>query len=102
MFGSANLKQFSKKTHLKERAWQCIKFRKYHVPPLSHRFMLHVGAVKVLRSPAIKQLYLAAVFWICLPTEPFSVKTPFWAEAWSSSTSCLPVGWSLYGLPTPP
>ena len=40
MFGSANLKQFSKKTHLKERAWQCIKFRKYHVPTLSR---IHVA-----------------------------------------------------------
>ena len=47
MLGSANLKYFSKKTHLK--AWQCVKFRKYHVPTLSYRFMLHFGGVKVLR-----------------------------------------------------
>ena len=45
--------------HLKERVWWCIKFRKYHVPTLSHRFMLHVDVLKALRSVTVKRLYLA-------------------------------------------
>ena len=62
MFGSANLKQFSKKTHLKERAWQCIKFRKYHVPTLSHRF--HVA--RRCSQGSEESSNKAAVFSCCL------------------------------------